>query len=398
MGAAQHANALRNIIRGASGGLHGMAVAAAKSYAPQLIKIAIIAAIILMLLPVIIISALPSVLFGWGKAPTQDLKDRKDYATVMANNYAQVSENKAVAIQDIKDENSEDGDIVTVSEQGTEMDIYWFIAIDGVRHKQNVYSINQAEIRWLIKNSFSIEVDRLGSKVNLILTALSPDELMEKLGYSSEEKNWARLLYNTTTNSQTISDTDPDYIASYGSDYSGITFGSGSTQVVYYNQLDSRWAGIMYGRSSTIGQAGCGPTSLAIVVSTLTNKNVGPVEVSKWSVANGHRCEGNGSYHSLIPKGAQHYGLKVEGAKKNEGQKIVDALSNGKLAIVIMNPGHFTRSGHFIVLRGVTESGKILVADPASFSRSSQEWELSIILHEARGDAASGGPFWLISS
>ena len=74
----------------------------------------------------------------------------------------------------------------------------------------------------------------------------------------------------------------------------------------------------------------------------------------------------------------------------------MDALSSGKLVVVIMSKGHFTRGGHFIVLRGVTSEGKILVADPASTSRSQKEWDLSIILNEAGHRAGAGGPFWLI--
>lgn len=57
---------------------------------------------------------------------------------------------------------------------------------------------------------------------------------------------------------------------------------------------------------------------------------------------------------------------------------------------------HFTKGGHFIVLRGITAEGKILVADPASVKRSNQEWDLSIILEEARKGAGAGGPFWAI--
>lgn len=52
-------------------------------------------------------------------------------------------------------------------------------------------------------------------------------------------------------------------------------------------------------------------------------------------------------------------------------------------------------SGHFIVLRGV-QDGKILVADPASTSKSQKAWDLSIILNEAGHRAGVGGPFWLI--
>ena len=73
----------------------------------------------------------------------------------------------------------------------------------------------------------------------------------------------------------------------------------------------------------------------------------------------------------------------------------MDALSEGKLVVAIMGKGHFTSSGHFIVLRGV-QDGKILVADPASYSRSQKLWDLSIILNEAGKRAGSGGPFWLI--
>jgi len=62
-----------------------------------------------------------------------------------------------------------------------------------------------------------------------------------------------------------------------------------------------------------------------------------------------------------------------------------------------MSKGHFTSSGHFIVLRGITEDGKVLVVDPASYKKSQQEWDMSIILNEARGDAGAGGPFWGLS-
>ena len=42
--------------------------------------------------------------------------------------------------------------------------------------------------------------------------------------------------------------------------------------------------------------------------------------------------------------------------------------------IASMGKGHFTNGGHFIVLIGVTDSGKILVYDPVSVNRSNQEW------------------------
>jgi len=195
---------------------------------------------------------------------------------------------------------------------------------------------------------------------------------------------------------QTLGIYEQDYMEGIGQSYEGVVFTDGGMEVVYYNQLDERWANVMYGQSSTIGEAGCGPTSMSIVISTLTGTAHDPVELSNWSVKNGHRCEGNGSYHSLIPAAAEGYGLSCEGDLSV--QDIVDALSGGKLVVAIMSKGHFTTGGHFIVLRGVTAEGKILVADPASHRRSNQEWDLSLIMNEARKGAAAGGPFWAIGN
>ena len=173
-----------------------------------------------------------------------------------------------------------------------------------------------------------------------------------------------------------------------------IRFSDGATQVVYYNQLDKRYASKPYG-TDDIGTYGCGPTCMAMVVSSLTSETVDPVEMAHWAYENGYWCSRSGSYHSLIPGAAKAWGLPVQGCGKTEGQRIVDALSQGKLVVAIMLKGHFTSSGHFIVLRGV-ENGKILVADPANYTRSQQAWDLSIILNEASGRAGAGGPFWII--
>lgn len=173
-----------------------------------------------------------------------------------------------------------------------------------------------------------------------------------------------------------------------------IRFSDGATQVVYYNQLDKRYASKPYG-TDDIGTYGCGPTCMAMVVSSLTNETVDPVEMARWAYENGYWCIRSGSYHSLIPGAAKAWGLPVQGCGKTEGQRIVDALSQGKLVVAIMLKGHFTSSGHFIVLRGV-ENGKILVADPANYTRSQQAWDLAIILNEASGRAGAGGPFWII--
>lgn len=161
-----------------------------------------------------------------------------------------------------------------------------------------------------------------------------------------------------------------------------IRFSDGQTDVVYFNQTDERYANEPYG-TDNIGGYGCGPTSMAMVVSSLTDKTVDPAEIAQWAYEHGYWCSGNGSYLSLIPGAAEAWGLPVEGCGKEDGQKIVDALRGGKLVVAIMTKGHFTSSGHFIVLRGVKDE-QILVADPFSYDRSQMTWDLSIILNEAQ--------------
>jgi hypothetical protein len=233
--------------------------------------------------------------------------------------------------------------------------------------------------------------------IAMILQILTMPFAMLGEAFSGDELAHVQNIRADTAYTQLISKDDESYKESYGQTYEGVILSSGSTQVVYFNQLDSRWADILYGTSSTIGEAGCGPTALAIIVSTLTGTYHDPVEIAEWAVANGYRCEGNGSYHSIIPDGARAFGLKAEGATSKDAAKIAEALADGKLVGAIMGKGHFTSSGHFIVLRGITETGKILVADPASKSRSEQEWDFDIILNEAQKGAGAGGPFWIIS-
>lgn len=372
--AARGAQMLKGAVKAGSGIASGNFVAVAQGVAealsPKVILIIIAIILFIILLPIIIISAIPQMLFSWATVDDAELIARNQHGTELVQHYEDT-------IADLPD--------------GVNPDIYWLISIESVREKQDLDEISKRDVEKSVENSYTID-EETGEVYNK-----TPDEIMNELGFDDEQKNWATLMYDTL-NYQYL-DPNSEFADVDGlPSYEGVMLGeSGETQVVYYNQLDSRWSNQMYGKSSTIGAAGCGPTALAICVSTLTGKDVDPPAVCAWSVANGHRCEGNGSYHSLIPEGAKHYGLKVEKLGRSSARELEEHLSSGKLVIAIMAPGHFTSTGHFIVLRGITENGKVLVADPASYKRSSQEWDMSIILNEARGDAAAGGPFWSLS-
>ena len=89
-----------------------------------------------------------------------------------------------------------------------------------------------------------------------------------------------------------------------------VRFTDGSTEVVYFNQLDERYAGKPYG-TDHIGGYGCGPASMAMVVSSLAGETVDPARMAQWAYENGYWCKGSGSYHALIPGAAENWGLAI---------------------------------------------------------------------------------------
>lgn len=146
-----------------------------------------------------------------------------------------------------------------------------------------------------------------------------------------------------------------------------------------YNYNDS------YGFGTTIASSGCGPTSMAMVLTYYLNRNISPVEAANYALQNGHRRDSvNGTWWSFFPAIAYDYGLNesqipisVESIKAN--------LNNCHLIIMAVSCCTFTTGGHFIVLTGVDENGNILVADPNSESRSHLAWDPNIFIREGLG-------------
>lgn len=317
----------------------------------------------IVLLPVLIISSIPQILFNWATSGIEELINRNMHSESIVSYYYEFLE-------------EQDDDV--------DPDINRLICIQAVLSNQDVESISKSDVEDMILASYTVDNN------NKVYNK-SAKEIMDDLGMDEEQQNWANLMYNTITGQRITpgsSFIDPDTLETY----EGIEFDG----VVYFNQLDARWANEMYGITDTIGVAGCGPTALAIAISTLKGEAVSPLEVANWSADNGYVCEGSGSYISLIPNAAEHYGLTVEKLGKSSGTEIKQHLNDGKLIIALMGRGHFTSSGHFIVLRGISEDGRILVADPVSYNRSTKEWDLFTILDEVK-DAGSGGPFWALS-
>ncbi len=384
-----------------TGGLHGAAAATAVEAGKRLVKPVMAASAVLFGLPLLFLTGIPCNLFDAPSVKSADIQEMTTQAQNLNASWKRQRSLEQQAVDLFVSLLPENIGFLSIETRLGNTNDYWQVAITSVLNEQNVALLNEDKIVQTMKDKMQYKLDpkyKDGKLVGYILVIydMTPDELMDKLGFDDQQKTWAGLIADTIS--------DSDYSAPVGStdnsadaDLSDIVFtGRGNSKdVVYFSQYDSRWGSQMYGKTNTIAGAGCGPSSLAICISTLTNKTVTPPEVCAWSVKTGHRCEGSGSYHSLIPDGAAHWGVPCRGIGQSKKQ-LVQALQNGKLVIAIMSQGHFTRGGHFIVLRGITSQGKILVADCASYERSQKEWDINIFLNECNKGAAAGGPFWVL--
>lgn len=137
--------------------------------------------------------------------------------------------------------------------------------------------------------------------------------------------------------------------------YAGLT---------YYSQIDSRWSNKMYSSvgdsSQTIGTSGCGPTSSAMVVSSIKG-TITPDTMARLYTQYGYRSANQGTYWSAFKWTADVFNIGY-----SECYRLDDAvakLKDNHYIIVSCNQGLFTYGGHFIVLTGI-EGDYIKVYDP----------------------------------
>ena len=143
-----------------------------------------------------------------------------------------------------------------------------------------------------------------------------------------------------------------------------------------YEQNDRRWKRTVYGNSpgdTTIGEAGCGPTSLAIVLQYLMNNGarsqdacyaVSPPETARYAATHG-RVSGHGTAGDSMIRGIKEQWPEFDGSRVT-----LDAasqlLEEGKLVIflchgcrgwsrnrVLHREPDVRYNGHYMVLAGV---------------------------------------------
>lgn len=194
-------------------------------------------------------------------------------------------------------------------------------------------------------------------------TGLTYDQIL--LGAFTSESGYSLVSNDPATGSGTAQVSGGKVCVEVG----GGT-GVPSDKFVYYSQTDPRWKDTQFcGRSDgTIGSSGCGVTSMAMVISTLSNKVVTPIDTMNEAYGIGYCGYGIvGTSASYFLDVAHDYELEnVNLTKDSKGaDKALQTLRNGGLVIANVGPkSPFTTGGHYIVIRGIASDRNVYVGDP----------------------------------
>ena len=170
----------------------------------------------------------------------------------------------------------------------------------------------------------------------------------------------------------------------------GGNYPADGMQIPHY--LQTYYAKVPYGGGS-IASSGCGPTSFAMVASYLTGKTITPVDAVSWC-GNSYYKSGVGTYWSYFAAAAKHFGCGSVKQTRNPNT-VLKALASGHPVICSQRAGLFTRGGHFIVLRGVTADGRVLVNDPNDRKRKNYINRKFNMMKEVH---ATANAYWIFDS
>ena len=140
----------------------------------------------------------------------------------------------------------------------------------------------------------------------------------------------------------------------------------------HYLQFDERWGYMPYA-GGVMANAGCGPTTCAMMATRLLNDPaLTPAYMAKYAEDHGFMSANNGTYGGFMKEGMRSLGLKVTEGKTGR-EVTMKNLSEGHPIICLMRPGIFTDTGHYILLTGIKD-GKIQLNDPFSTARTEKLW------------------------
>ena len=169
---------------------------------------------------------------------------------------------------------------------------------------------------------------------------------------------------------------------------SQIVLGEGGLPIPQLYQHDYKKVVCVYnGIRRSVSTSGCGATCLSMLIAYETGYTYqSPYTVFRDACQQG-LYKGSGLSRSAMSQLAEQYALIGQWMDLN-AQELLQTLEEGKPVIAHMGPGLFTQGGHYILLRGLTEEGGVLVNDPASPERSAMAYPVEVFIQESKSGAA----------
>lgn len=281
----------------------------------------------------------------------------------------------------------------------TPFSLIFLISFILVSHTFNQRYDAQIDLSFVPKTIYTVEsvsktsAIKISSKVSDIKKNYKnykeQKKLAEKLKLEKETQELIKAQEAKPSSNKTEKNTSPESIYDFKV---GKSF-------QYMSQHDPKWKNVSFGNGDSIDIHGCGPTSVAMLVTNLTNEILTPEEAAFFAYDRNLYIPGSGSSHSIFLKILPEFGIKTSAFNNYSEASIKKELQKGNMFAVLMKNGTFSSStGHFILILGIDQNRKAIIADSNSVANSKKTWDLNLILNEAKYSANSGGPFWLINN
>lgn len=162
-----------------------------------------------------------------------------------------------------------------------------------------------------------------------------------------------------------------------------------------FKQYDTRWADGKYNAKSgetgkTIKSSGCGATAIA----DFFGGSIDPLCIASWLANNGYKAPNQGTSYDGISKAISHFGgssirlnFKNNYGTMNLASSMISYLQCGCKLICCMGKGHWTNSGHFVVvdrIEEVLDNSIFIILDPASDSPARARSDIYTFVKEVK--------------
>lgn len=155
---------------------------------------------------------------------------------------------------------------------------------------------------------------------------------------------------------------------------------------LYYQQDYPENVVSWHGEETSVAQSGCGATCVSMVIGYFyPEEEPEPDDVMRLAGDMGF-YRGDGLGRDALRLLLAEYEI-IGRWRELDARAIENTLRKGKPIVVYVGPGYFTGSGHYIVLRGISENGELLVADPNSREKTEEKtYRFAEIIRQAKGD------------